>query len=328
MVVRGLRRARARQGVSFLLRPGRAPPAAAAPERRRLGPQHRRRLRGDPRGDGHDGAAGGIMTATASDAPRVITVIQARSGSTRLPGKVLLPLGAATVLGCMLARVRRAEYAGTVMVATTTDPADDDIARQATGAGALVFRGHPTDLLDRHYQAARLLGADLVVKIPSDCPLIDPAVIDRVLAHHVAQPADYTSNLHPQSYPDGNDVEVCTFAVLESAWRYATRPLDREHTTPFLWDPPGRFRVANVVWETGQDLSRSHRVVLDYAEDYEVIRAVYDALFPSNPEFTVRDVVDYLDAHPEIASLNAVYRGVNWYRHHLAELTAVSEADT
>ncbi len=259
---------------------------------------------------------------------RVVTVIQARSGSTRLPGKVLLPLGCATVLECMVARVCAARHVGSVVVATTTDPADDDIALLATRVGVLCYRGHATDLLDRHYQAARLLGAESVVKIPSDCPLIDPAVIDHVLAMHLAGTADYTSNLHPQSYPDGNDVEACSFASLEQAWREAGRSLDREHTTPFLWDPPGRFQVSNVVWESGRDLSRSHRVVLDYPEDYEVIHQVYEGLFWSNPNFTVSDVAVYLDAHPEIAALNAAYRGVNWYRHHLDELTAVSNADT
>src|SRR5262249_9217082 len=155
---------------------------------------------------------------------------------------------------------------------------DDEIAQVAERAGLLCYRGHATDLLDRHYQVARLLGASTVVKIPSDCPLIDPRVIDRVLQQHLAGGADYTSNLHPQSYPDGNDVEVCSFTALERAWHDARRPLDREPPTPFLWDPPGRFRVTNVVWETGRDLSQSHRVVLDYPEDYRVIYQVYDGL--------------------------------------------------
>jgi spore coat polysaccharide biosynthesis protein SpsF len=230
----------------------------------------------------------------------------------------------------MVSRVRRARLVGTVVVATTTDPADDQIADLAARGGVMSYRGHATDLLDRHYQAARLLGAEHVVKIPSDCPLIDPAVIDRVLARHLAARGalDYTSNLHPPTYPDGNDVEVCSWGALARAWREALRPLDREHTTPFLWDPPERFRTANVTWETGRDLSRSHRVVLDYPQDYWVIHRIYSALCEANPAFTVADVVTYLDAHPQVAALNAHYRGVNWYRHHLDELTAVSGADT
>ncbi|HEX2682244.1 MAG TPA: acylneuraminate cytidylyltransferase, partial [Candidatus Dormibacteraeota bacterium] len=165
---------------------------------------------------------------------------------------------------------------------------------------------------------------------PSDCPLIDPAIIDRVIGAYLEAAGrwDYVSNLHPPTYPDGNDVEVCSFAALDAAWHEATRPFEREHTTPFLWERPEEFRLCNVVWETGADLSKSHRVVLDYVEDYEVIRRVYEALSPVDARFGVGDVVRYLDDHPTLAALNARYRGVNWYRHHLTELRTVTAADT
>lgn len=260
----------------------------------------------------------------------VVTVVQARRGSTRLPDKVLLPLGGATVLERMVERVARARLRGTLVVATTTEAQDDALEALCARAGVTCFRGHPTDLLDRHYQAGRALGATDVVKIPSDCVLIDPAVIDRVIGAYLDRRDryDYVSNLHPESYPDGNDVEICSFEALERAWRAAERPLDREHTTPHLWDHPGTFRLGNVVWETGLDLSRSHRVVLDYPEDYEVIRHVFDALWPVDPGFDLADIVRYLDGHPEVRSLNQRYRGVNWYRHHLGELHTVSAAQT
>ncbi len=260
----------------------------------------------------------------------VVTVVQARCGSTRLPRKVLLPLGDATILEKMVERVARARRHGTLVVAATTAPEDDEIEVVCARARLPCYRGHPEDLLDRHYQVARALGAAYVVKIPSDCPLIDPVVIDRVIGAYLNAPdgCDYLSNLHPQSYPDGNDVEICSFAALESAWRLATRGFEREHTTPFLWERPNLFRIGNVTWETGLDLSKSHRVVLDYVEDYEVIRRVFDALSPTNPWFGVADVVRYLDDHPDVATLNARHRGVNWYRHHLAELRTVTAADT
>jgi spore coat polysaccharide biosynthesis protein SpsF len=263
-------------------------------------------------------------------AASIATVVQARCSSSRLPRKVLLPLGEGTVLEAMLERVARARRCGTLVVATTTSPPDDEIEALCGRAAVPCYRGDPEDLLDRHYQVARALGAAHVVKIPSDCPLIDPAVIDRVLGVYLEAPGrwDYVSNLHPASYPDGNDVEVCSFPALESAWRAASRPFEREHTTPFLWESPERFRIGNVTWEAGRDLSRSHRVVLDYVEDYEVIRRVFDALSLTNPRFGVRDVVRYLDAHPEVAGLNARHRGVNWYREHLAELRTVTAADT
>jgi len=261
---------------------------------------------------------------------RVVTVVQARTGSTRLPGKVLLSLGDATVLECMLERVARARLIGTLVVATTTAPEDDPIATLCLVRDVACYRGHATDLLDRHLQAARAFGAQHVVKIPSDCVLIDPVVIDRVLGAYLdrADRYDYVSNLHPPTYPDGNDVEVCSFAALEAAWRLAKRPLDREHTTPFLWDTPGAFRLGNVSWETGQDLSMTHRAVLDYPEDYKLIRVLYEALHPANPAFGVADIVRYLDEHADVRELNARYRGVNWYRAHLGELRTVSSADT
>jgi len=250
----------------------------------------------------------------------LVTVIQARTGSSRLPGKVLLPLGRSTVLERMLERVTAARLVGTVVIATTTEPADEEIVALAGRAGVPCFQGHPTDLLDRHYAVARALGARHVVKIPSDCPLIDPAVIDRVLGYYLAHALDYVSNLHPATYPDGFDVEVMGIDALATAWEEARRPFEREHTTPFLWNQPERFRIGNVTWETGEHCAMSHRVVLDFVEDYEVIRRVDDCLGDLRPRYTVRDVRRFLDLHPEVAALNDRHRGVSWYQRHLDEL--------
>jgi len=260
----------------------------------------------------------------------VVTVIQARVASTRLPGKVLLPLGGLTVLERQLERVRAASLAGTVVVATTVDRGDDAIETVCTRARVRCVRGHPTDLLERHRHVAALLDAQHVVKIPSDCPLIDPQVIDDVIAHYLRREGeiDYASNLHPATQPDGNDVEILSRAVLERAAAEARLPFEREHTTPFVWDHPERFRLANVVRKDGRDLSRSHRVVLDYSADYAVIDHVFDALFDQDPGFSADDIVTWLDAHPAIAAINAGYRGVNWYRDHLADLRTVGAGDT
>src|SRR5262249_25121812 len=158
-----------------------------------------------------------------------------------LPGKVLLPLAGRTVLEAQLARIQAAPARFELVVATTTLPADDAIVGVCRRAGVRCFRGHPTDLLDRHVRAARVLRADVVVKIPSDCPLIDPSAIARVLdAPNDEGGEDYRSNLHPVTWPDGNDVEVMGRAALEQAWLLATRLYEREHTTPFLWTRPDR----------------------------------------------------------------------------------------
>ena len=251
-------------------------------------------------------------------------------GSTRLPGKVLRPLAGSTVLARLLERVLSARLVGEVVVATTTEVQDEAIVAACKDLGVKCFRGHPTDLLDRHYRAAQCFRAEAVVKIPSDCPLIDPLVIDQVLAKYLTHAGEYeyVSNLHPPTYPDGNDVEVMSLDALETAWREARRSFEREHTTPYLWESPDRFRIGNVEWDSGFDLSMSHRFTLDYEEDYEFVSRVFDALYPRNPHFGVQDIISFLITNPEVYAINARYRGVNWYRQHLDELRTVSAVET
>jgi spore coat polysaccharide biosynthesis protein SpsF len=262
---------------------------------------------------------------------RTLVVVQARTGSTRLPGKVLLPVAGAPLLLRMLDRVLAARSRFDLVVATTDRPEDDALAAKVRRFGVRVFRGHSTDLLDRHRRAAEAGRADVVVKVPSDCPLVDPGAIDRVLAAVRAGEGrlDFVSNLHPPTWPDGNDVEAVTREALEQAWREADRPHEREHTTPFLWDRPDRFRIGNVAWETGLDLSMSHRLTLDYPDDYAFVAAVYDALWRADrPVFSLSEILALLEARPELHALNARYAGVNWYRHHLGELRTVTASAT
>jgi spore coat polysaccharide biosynthesis protein SpsF len=258
-----------------------------------------------------------------------VVVVQARTGSTRLPGKVLMPLAGRPLLYRMLERVLAANTPSRVIVATTTDESDDVVERIAKATGVDCFRGHPTDLLDRHYHAATAFDADAVVKIPSDCPLIDPAIIDRVIDEYAthAGGVDFVSNLHPPTYPDGNDVEVMSRRVLETAQIEATEPHHREHTTPFIWEQPDRFRCRNVAWESGLDFSSTYRWTIDYIEDYQFLCAVYEALWTeARPIFTMSDVLSLLDAEPEVARLNASHAGKTWYRDHLAALAAEGHA--
>jgi spore coat polysaccharide biosynthesis protein SpsF len=260
----------------------------------------------------------------------IVIIIQARTGSSRFPNKILMPVLGKTILELMVERVKASQYASQVVVATTTDESDDVIAQWCTKRDITCFRGHPTDLLDRHYITAKACHAHAVVKIPSDCPLIDPAIIDKVLSFYARHAAeyDYVSNLHPASYPDGNDVEVMSLSALRTAWKEARRSFEREHTTPFLWENPGRFRIGNVTWETGYDYSMTHRWTLDYEEDFEFIRTVYKALYKQNPSFGINDILDLLQKNPEIGQINNKYAGVNWYRHHLDELKTVSANNT
>ncbi len=241
-----------------------------------------------------------------------------------------MPLQGKPIFVRQAERVLAARFRGRVIIATTTAEDDDPVEAICRHEGLECFRGDAYDLLDRHYQVALQYSAGTVIKIPSDCPLIDPAVIDSVVDFYLRHPGEYdfVSNLHPATWPDGNDVEVMSFIALERAWRSATRPMEREHTTPYIWERPSAFRIGNVVMDGGADYSMTHRFTIDYAEDYAFIRAVFDELYPSNPLFGTADVLALLEKRPEIYSLNADWVGVNWYRHHLDELKTVGIEQT
>ena len=263
------------------------------------------------------------MSSVAKPSEKVVGVVQARVGSTRLPNKVLLPLAGRPLLERMLERLSRCKELDELVVATTTLAGDRSLVALAASLGVRCVAGHATDLIDRHLSAARMTGADVVVKIPSDCPLIDPRIVDRVIEffRRAEGRLDYASNLHPASWPDGNDVEVFTRDVLELAYREAQRPYEREHTTPFIWDQPERFRLGNVSWDRGRDLSRSHRLVVDHPEDLEVVSAVYQALKNQSSEpFSVEEIVDFLERNPYVREHNARHRNTGWPSDHAREL--------
>ncbi|HTY09893.1 MAG TPA: glycosyltransferase family protein [Bacteroidota bacterium] len=262
---------------------------------------------------------------------KTLIVIQARTGSSRLPNKVLLPLAGAPLLQRMVERVQAAEKVSDIVVATTTERSDDPIRTLCRSIGVRCFSGHPSDLLDRHLQAALHEKADAVVKIPSDCPLIDPRIIDTVLRFFTARvrPFDYVSNLHPATYPDGNDIEVMTMEALKTAWCEAEKDYEREHTTPFLWEQPERFVLGSVLCESGLDYSMEQRWTIDYPEDYSLIKRVYDELWtPGQPVFSMYDILQLISEKPEIKMLNARYIGVNWYRHYPGQLKTISAKET
>ncbi len=260
----------------------------------------------------------------------IVIVVQARMSSSRLAGKVLLPLMGESLLARMIERLEMSSYFATLVIATSTDTADDVIAKEALALDVPCYRGSLTNLLDRHYQAAKLYNADVVLKIPSDCPLIDPKAIDNTLDFFFANrnEYDYVSNLHPATWPDGNDVEIMAMHCLEQAWRSATRPLELEHTTPYIWENPHLFSMGNVTWETGLDYSMSHRFTIDYPEDYLFIQRVFEELYSIDPGFSCGDILALLQRKPEIYGINATYAGVNWYRNHISELKTITVEQT
>jgi len=261
---------------------------------------------------------------------RIVIVVQARMSSSRLPGKVMLPILGESLLFRMMERLQMIKHPAQFVVAIPDEERGGVIEQECNGMGIPCFCGSRDNLLDRHYKAGKAFNADIVLKIPSDCPLIDPRIIDRVLDFYFDHPGkyDYVSNLHPATFPDGNDVEVMTMQCLEETWNHASRQLELEHTTPYIWENQQKFRIGNIVWDTGKDYSMSHRFTIDYKADYEFIKAVFEELYPQKPDFSCNDILDLLEERPDIYQFNAAYSGVNWYRNHLDELKTISPAQT
>lgn len=260
----------------------------------------------------------------------IVIIIQARTGSSRLPRKVMLPLVGEPLILRMFERVSFAKLATKIVVAIPDDRSDDKLYTFLKQKNIETFRGSTFDLLDRHYQAAKINNASIVVKIPSDCPLIDPQIIDGVIGYYLKYEGsyDFVSNLHPPTFPDGNDIEIMSFKTLENAWVNAKKDFEREHTTPFIWENPHKFRIGNVVWKSGLDYSMTHRFTIDYPEDYKFIKIIYDNLYKNNPKFNLDDILDLLQRMPEIKKINEKFAGVNWYRNHLNELKTVTSEQT
>lgn len=259
---------------------------------------------------------------------KIITIVQARMSSTRLPGKVSMDILGKTLLERQLERMSQAKLLGDIVVAISDNPKDDILEELCIKNGYLIFRGSENDLLDRHYHCALHYKADIVSKIPSDCPLIDSRVIDRVFKYFLENSFDFVSNLHPASYPDGNDVEIFTFSALEKAFKEAKRPLEREHTTPYFWENPHIFSIGNVLWEAHLDFSMSHRFTIDYPEDFDFIHKIYSSLYPINSNFSLEMILDLLEKNSSIYAINSTYAGVNWYRNHIEELKTIDASKT
>ncbi|MCC6552000.1 MAG: NTP transferase domain-containing protein [Polyangiaceae bacterium] len=243
--------------------------------------------------------------------PATVALIQARVGSSRLPGKVLAEVAGRSLLAHVVERLRRARALDAVWIATTDRPADDAIEAEAARLGVPVFRGSEDDVLDRFHGAAEAAGAGVVVRITADCPLLDPAEVDRVVGAFLraAPELDYAANMAAgdRRVPLGTSVEVLSRAALERAWREGRERHHREHVTPYLYEDPGRFRTLVLHPEDGVDRS-AIRLTVDTPEDLAVVTAVLEAVEGQPDSFSLEAALRFLDAHPEIRRLNAEVR--------------------
>lgn len=243
-------------------------------------------------------------------------IIQARMSSTRLPGKILLEIAPGkTIMECMRERVAAAKEIDKTIIATTTNPKDQVLIEYLEKTDQPYFVGDENDVLDRYYQAALAHGAksgDIIVRMTSDCPIIDPKVIDETIRFYKSGDFDYASNnLEPYTYPDGMDTEVFSFDTLEKAWKEATSPAHREHVTFYMWKNPNIFKIGQYV--NPQKDRAGYRLTIDYPEDFQLLQEVYTALYPKNNLFTMNEILDFLDANPEIKKINTdVERNASW----------------
>jgi len=220
--------------------------------------------------------------------------------SSRLPGKVLKDLGGSTVLSRVVRRVGRANLLDEIVIATSEADADVPIILECQRLGVASFRGSENDVLDRYYRAAREYAADVIVRITSDCPLIDPKIVDKTIKSFQDVKADYASNVFPRTFPRGLDTEVFTVAALEHAWRNAGQTYQREHVTPHIYEHPELFRLISV--RGRGDYSR-YRWTLDTPEDLELIRAIYSG-FDNHDDFNWRQAIAFMERKPALFQLN------------------------
>jgi spore coat polysaccharide biosynthesis protein SpsF len=236
---------------------------------------------------------------------KVVAIIQARMGSSRLPGKVLRDIHGKPMLVWVVERARKAATLSEVAVATTIDQSDDMLEQVCANLGIPCLRGSVYDVLDRYYQAARQCEADVIVRLTADCPLIDPALIDLVVTRFLEEKVDFAANRLPppyqRTYPIGLDVEVVSLSAVERAWKEAKEKHEREHVLPYLYDTPGRFKILVVDYE--RNLGK-YRWTVDTQPDLRFIQEIF-ALLSDRENFSWLDVLKIVEDNPQLAVINA-----------------------
>ena len=229
-------------------------------------------------------------------------IVQARMSSTRLPGKVLREILGKSILEYQIERLNRVEFSDQLIVATSTDPSDDPITDLCKTLEVPVFRGPLEDVLARYFLTAQHHQLETIVRITSDCPLIDPPIVDEVVRRYNSDSAlDYVSNNFERSYPRGLDTEVFSMRALQKAFTNASLAPEREHVTYFIYTHPELFQLATV--RCPKDL-QNHRWTVDTVEDFELISKIITEIYPRKPNFTLPDVLALLDQHPDWIKIN------------------------
>jgi len=235
---------------------------------------------------------------------KIGAIIQARMGSTRLPEKVMKKIAGKTVLEHVIERVKQSDLINEIIIATTTHERDDAIEAEALRCGVKVFRGSEEDVLSRYYLAAKKNNLDIIVRITSDCPLIDPIVLDEIVGYYLKHDYDIVSNAGPdicnRTYPRGLDTEVFSFEVLENAFNNATEKYQREHVTPYIYE-----NSTNIFYYKNNIDYSKYRWTLDTDEDFKLISEIYKHMFNGKHDFYMNDIIKLFEQNPQLYEINA-----------------------
>jgi len=234
---------------------------------------------------------------------KVVAITQARYGSNRFPGKILKTVNGKSLLQVHLERVKQSKYLDDIIVATTFEEGANEIEQIATRLNVKVYRGSTLDVLERYYRSVETSNADYIVRITSDCPLIDPELMDNVIEAGLKGGFDYFANIVELSFPDGTDVELIKFSALKQAFEEAKLPAEREHVTLYIRENSsffGKETFTSGSYKSDSDYS-GYRLTVDYPSDYELIKILIENL---GDKESWKSYVKYLDDHPEIKNLN------------------------
>ena len=237
----------------------------------------------------------------------ILGIIQARTGSSRLPGKIMMEIEGKTMLEHMIERILKSKKLDKIIIATTTEKNDDVITILAKKMNIDIFRGSENDVLDRYYNACKKYSANIVVRLSSDSPLLDGEIIDTVIEEYLSGDYDFVGTLAPQprTFPDGLSVEVFSSKLLNYAQLNAKKPSDREHVTLYMLTQYQKFKIHRVDYEN--DCS-CYRFNLDYSEDFQLLKKIFENFYPKNKHFKINDVIQWLENNPSIFAINNIYK--------------------
>lgn len=234
---------------------------------------------------------------------KTCAIIEARMTSSRLPGKIVLPVLGRPLLELLIERLKRAQSLDGIIVATTSNPTDDIVEQLTKRIGVGCFRGSEDDVLGRVLGAAKKYHVDVIVEITGDCPLIDPEIVEKLIGIYHTGNYDYVSNVLKTTYPVGMDTQIFSTAVLQKVAALTDDPVDHEHVSLYIYEHPELFSLYNV----DSDLPEKYqgiRLTLDTREDYELIKTIYESLYPKKPSFILKDILEFLDKREELLNIN------------------------